>query len=274
MKVERQPLTTGKGSIGDYTFYQKKKEVIARTRRNEISEKQPDSIRIQSIPLANINNLWHRFPRDWKPVFNVGDEGMSNYNGFVSHARYTLPVYLTRHEAQYGDSVLVPVAVSGGLLPPIGVHREGNRFVTDIAVGDGAVGPATGAGDLAERILSRNWAFKKDDLLLIYFARQVVKASVGPRVFIAADVVSLDVYDRRCLAEVVGGFSGLHVCGGCLASGNIYEGGVAWVHLRRRRNGELLRSNQTLQVVNPLMDQYCSTQQRVESLKSYEKKRD
>ena len=269
MLLQKQPLISGPGRIGDLTFYLKDGQMIGRPRHNEMTGKRAENSRLQSLSIVNAANLWRSFPPGMQPKYQMLGTCRSDYNMFLACARYTRIVPLTKHESRGGAAVVVPVCVSGGMLPPVLTWWDGTAQVTDIAIGTLAVDDETVVAELAQAILAGNAGFAQGDELVCYHARQCVTREGKPYADFSVGVLPVDTGDGRNLRAVVRGCDGFANRGGRLGVGTPFEGGVAWVHRRTRRDGTLLLSPQHLLVHNPLIDTFDTEEHRREAILSY-----
>lgn len=258
-------MTGGTGRCGDLTVYRVKDDLICRTRRHYCSGYQKDFLRAQSVALANISNLWHRFPDKCKPCFTPLPEKRGNYQRFVAMAyKGGIPMYL---EKQSDASVVTSLAVSGGTLASVATHLEEGIAVTDIRIGDLPLEATTTVAELTEAVLELNPLFEKGDRLLFYKVLQKEDPH-GPYAEVTATELTLVLWDRRPLGEAVDDLTGFANRQGYLGATESVTGGVAWVHLRPKEEDIVLRSTQFLVVDNPLLATYSSPEQQRKAIAS------
>ena len=218
---------------------------------------------------TNQMNLWHCFPQAFRPVFEERRAGVSPINLFIAHGKCSDPVFLARHEAQNGACVLTPVVVADGTLPPIALSHDGVAPVTDLAVGALAVDADTTVAALSAAIVRGNGGFCFGDELLYYLGLQQWDAVHNmPVVEMRCSRLVLCRADNRTVVEATGGGAGFAVRGGRVAAAAEVQGGMAWVHVRRRPAG-LLCSSQRLLCNNPLIARYSGSEAMEAAGRSY-----
>ena len=270
MKLKQTPYVACTGTVDNLTLYERKGEVIGRIHSTGNKHKWQPAQCLSASNMANSAHLYKMFPQEWKPSFQFLQPGQNHYNRFLSFARHTPPVYLVKEEVESLSAVVVPVAVSDGVLPPIAAWWEADCAVTDLSIGP--VGSAEGltVRGLTEALLSRNGGWEEGDTLLFY---QVLQKVYGenppePRAQVLAAGVVLNLADNRPLEEVARWAKGFESVEGRLAHTAVADGGVAWVHLRKTEK-ECLRSPQRLLCRNPLIERYSTFERAMEVWKSF-----
>lgn len=272
MKLKPTPFLAWTGTVDNLTLYEREGQIIGRLHSSGDKYKRQPAQCLNASMMANSVHLYKWFPHDWKPGFQFLLPGQNNYNRYLSFARYTPPVYLTKWEVDCDAAVVVPVAVSDGVLPPIAAWWEDGCAVTDLALGPAGAADGLTVGGLTKALLERNGGWEEGDTLLFYQVIQKHDKSCDvPIVKVLAAGVTLSLADNRPLSEVARWAHGFESVGGRLAHTEVVDGGVAWVHLRpvEKEGKECLRSPQRLLCRNPLMERYGTYEQAVEVWKSY-----
>ena len=214
-------------------------------------------------------NLWRTFPKECRPMFEGRRAGVTDYNMFVSHNMQCGHVYLTRREAENGACVLTPVAVSDGTLPPIVLSHDGVAPVTDLAVGALTVDAGTTVAALSAAIVRGNGGYCFGDELVFFLGLQQWNTRLGlPEVAIHCTRLVLSSVDRRTVYDATAGGMGFAVRGGRLAAASEVQGGMAWVHVRRR-GGDVLLSSQHMLCSNPFIARYSGREALEAACRSY-----
>ncbi|MBO4752273.1 MAG: hypothetical protein J5526_05950, partial [Bacteroidales bacterium] len=172
MKKLAQPFVVKTGTIGDLTVYNKHGIYIGRVHKNFPRHKWQPAQCLSASNMANSSHLYKMFPEEWKPEFQFLLPGQNNYNRFLSFARHTPPIYLVREEVESFAAVVVPVAVSDGVLPPITAWWETDCVVTDLSIGPAGSADGLTVRGLTEALLSRNGGWEEGDTLLFYHVLQ------------------------------------------------------------------------------------------------------
>ncbi len=274
MKTNNFPaLLRPTGRCGDVTYYVRKGNIVARLRHNDAYHCNSLKSSAGCTTMSNTVRLWNRFPRAWKPSFMNKRDSQTDYNSFVSHARYGQAVYLDSLESQQGVTVLVSVAVSDGTLPTVELQVTDNTVLTDIVLNEMTFDTDTTVSALTAAVLENNPLYRAGDALLLYSACQRVAAGM-PQVTILASFLPLDRGDDRRLTALLGSGVTLLNAGGRLATPFGDGRGVAWVHLRPAANGAgWLRSTQWMEVRNTLAERYMTVEARDRAVGSYKKLR-
>lgn len=273
MQNNLTPFQAATGRCGDITYYSRKGYLVARVRRNDQMHCSSFERNANSVTMSNSVRLWKTFPRTWMPSFSKENDRTTDYNQFIAHARYGWQVYLGKYDSIRYITLLTPVAVSGGLLPPVKMEETDNSMLTNIILNDFILDDDTTVSAMAEAVLERNPLYRAGDALLLYNARQRMTTE-RPWVSISATFLPLDPCDSRRLSALLAHGVVLMNADGRLATPFGDGMGVAWVHLRPVSKGTgWLRSTQWMEVRNTLAERYMTDEARDRAVKSYEKLR-
>lgn len=272
MKLKPTPYVACTGTVDNLTLYERKGEIIGRLHSTGNKHKWQPAQCLVASNTANSIHLYRMFPEEWKPEFQFLLPGQNNYNRFLSFARHTPPIYLVREEVELFAAVVVPVAVSDGVLPPITAWWETDCVVTDLSIGPAGSAEGLTVRGLTEALLSRNGGWEEGDTLLFYHVLQHFSSDNPswsyPYAQVLAAGLTLSLADDRPLEEVARWAKGFESVEGRLAHTAVADGGVAWVHLRKSEK-ECLRSPQRLLCRNPLIERYSTFEQAMAVWKSF-----
>ena len=258
--------------VESLTVFHRCGDLVVRGRRNS-SYRDPatEEQLLGRMRFANQINLWRRFPKGFQPMFEGRRPGVSDYNMFVSHNMQSDPVYLTRHEAENRGCVLTQIAVSDGTLPSIALSHDGVAPVTDLSVGGLVAGSATTVAELSKAIVMNNSGYCFGDELVYYLGLQQWDAMLDiPVVEMRCARLVLCTKDSRSVAAATDGAAGFAVRGGLLAAAAAVQGGMAWVHVRRRAGG-LQLSGQRMVCSNPYIALFSGKEAFATACRSYGK---
>lgn len=259
------------GSIGEITFAQTEGGTIAKQKVPSHNKSQSFRQMRQRLQLRNIQNMWHRFDGTLRPCFEGRRPGQRDYDAFVSANMVLVPVYLTKEEAQSRGCVVADYQISRGSLAEIqhGVDA-GGMAVTDIALGDLAIGPETTVKEFADAVCANNSRhYQNMDRIVCFRCTQQVNAASGaPYADVVAEEVVLDRSDVATLLYDVCSEMCFSTVDGMLGGQMPVPGGMAWMH-SRMENEKLRVSTQRLVVDNDLLPQYQSKEHLAESIRSY-----
>ena len=165
------------GSVGDFTYRQTQDGTIV-TEKIQKGRKLPTlkqcRTRYQVTNLANLATVL-------LPAIRKGyKKGSRREVGAFVRANYNLePVFIPKYLADSNACIVVPCQLTSGSLPPVSnALGADNKVVTNIAVGNFAIGAATTIADLSNAIVSNNveW-FDGDQLSLVVATQKIVQTS-------------------------------------------------------------------------------------------------
>ena len=258
--------------VDSVTVFRRSGGLVVRSRRNSGYRDSASEEQLRRrMCFANQINLWRMFPKGFQPMFEGRRPGVSDYNMFVSHNMQSEPVYLKRREAENRGCVLTQIAVSDGTLPSIALSHDGVAPVTDLSVGGLAVGAATTVAELSKAIVLNNSGYCFGDELVYYLGLQLWDAMLDiPVVEMHCTRLALCTKDNRSVAAATDGAAGFAVRGGLLAAAAAVQGGMAWVHVRRRADG-LQLSGQRMVCSNPYIALFSGKEAFAMACRSYGK---
>mgnify|MGYP006988854177 CR=1 FL=1 len=273
MKTTQTPFGTTTGRCGDVSYYNRQGDMVARLRKNDCFHSHSVDRSANSVLMSNPVTLWKCFPSGWTPAFRRDSASVTDYNLFIAHARCSWPIYLDRIESMKCVSILTPMAVSGGVLPPVTLQMTEDTMLTDIVIGDLEIDGDTTVGQWSEAVLANNLLFYNKDALLLYNGIQSMNPDL-PQANIMATYLALDIHDEHRLTSLLPRRVTLLNAGGRLATGFGDGQGVAWVHLRpAAKGGEWMRSTQWMAVRNALAERYMTEEARDRAIYSYKRLR-
>lgn len=224
-----------KRTIGDITIYYKNGEEIYRKSHNDVGNRSKTVLQEATrCRMKNVQNLWTAFKVDgWIPRYQNKGKNQSDYNIFTSHTLHGINIYLPERESENYASVLVPLTISEGSLPPIGIEFDGTGVRSNISVGNMTVGQETKICDLARAIMFNNQGFQKGDTITFVACSQTLSPPFGyPRVRVRYCELALDLQDERPLSLLRHSAEAFSVREGYIAS-MVAEGACSWVHESR-----------------------------------------
>ena len=162
-----------RGSVGGYTYRQTKHGII-------VSEKIAKGRRMPTLAQCRVRYKLTNLANFAAVLFAALRFGFEKGSGnevakFVAANRGMQPVFIPKCLAASRACVVVPCQMTSGSLPP--VHNtldDGNRLVSDIAVGTLAIGASTTVGELSGAIVANNPDWRDGDRLTLVVATQRV----------------------------------------------------------------------------------------------------
>lgn len=183
-------------------------------------------------------------------AFTSRPSNRSSYNEFVSKNLNAVNIYLTKEMTQAGGCVVAPYQISDGTLPAIQISGQGVNAVTNIAVGQLAIGAETTIGELSAALVANNANIEYGMQLSYISAVQSTDPASG------YPVVSFGLYEITLSdsSELVSDYlpeQSYNVVGGFLAHGALVaDGGFAWILSKKDENGKLVASPQKMIVTS------------------------
>ena len=162
-----------RGSVGGYTYRQTKHGII-------VSEKIAKGRRMPTLAQCRVRYKLTNLANFAAVLFAALRFGFEKGSGnevakFVAANRGMQPVFIPKCLAASRACVVVPCQMTSGSLPP--VHNtldDGNRLVSDIAVGTLAIGASTTVGELSGAVVANNPDWRDGDRLTLVVATQRV----------------------------------------------------------------------------------------------------
>lgn len=262
------------GSMGDVTFRVcgGRQVMSSRVRRTTNPRTLPQML--QRVRFPNLVATYRAFRGGMKDCFErtgVAErrQPIPAYNRFIGANLQSLPVYLTREEAEAGGCVVAPYLVAEGSLPAIGARLSGGNVCTDVALGGLELSGATTVGGFAEAVVAGNPLFEYGDRIVFFKVLQLPAGADAPAcIRVSREEVVLDAADGSLLWEGRSA-DGFRTVGGALGCvGGEGWGACAYVHIREGSEGRLV-SSQRLVVSSPLTEAYTSSRARNRALSSY-----
>lgn len=161
------------GSVGDFTYRQTKYGTVVSEKIQSKDRKLPTltqcRTRYQVTNLANLGSIL-------LPAIQKGFQGAKNDLAAFISANYNLqPVFIPKYLAESKACIVVPCQLTSGSLPPVSNTLDAdNKVVSNIAVGNLAVGAATTIAELSNAIINANSDWRDGDQLSLIVATQKV----------------------------------------------------------------------------------------------------
>lgn len=201
----------------------------------------------QRTKMANLIAFYRNAQVLLKDSFTNRPVKQSGYNAFVAANLGLVDVFLSKEQVAAGACVVANYLISAGTLQPIQTYGAGISTRTNIALGDLVIGSATTIGEVSAAILANNQMFQAGDEITYLSFVQTTNANTG------APVVAFSYYSfvlNTADAQVFRDFMpevAASVSDGYLAHGsNIGSGAFAWLYSRKKADGSLNCSRQTL----------------------------
>lgn len=266
MAIVTNDISPMMGSVGAVTYYKVGNKVIAKQKNSrQASPTRSPMLMRQRTMVSNVVSVWNTLKEELRDCFEGNPQ--SAYNRFRALAYRGVAVYLPKQLAKVGCSVVAPYQISEGSLRSIAVTDCNGTMKTDIDLGNLVIDETTTVSDLTEAILRHNSDFHAGDTLTYLLLTQTLDHLNHPRTTPKWAVVRLDSRDDSLVWKRFG-TQGFATVGGSLGAAHPIEGGQAWIHRRRTRDG-ILSSSQHLEVSNALFEQYGSSEALKAAAKSY-----
>lgn len=264
-------LGYARGKVGDLVLTRVGGQQVQRaynaTPRNPKTKAQT----VQRTKLANLINLYRRGKNLLDHSFTNRKENQSSYNAFISRNINMVPVHLTRSQAAAAMSVVGPMVVSDGVIPPITITGGGVDAVTNISVPGLVIDENTTIAMVSRIIIANNPDWQEGDQLT--YVSVVQNGGVnGGYPFAQFSYFEMDINpsDGTLLRDIMPDYA-FSVVNGFVAHGAKFaDGGYCWIHSRKSASGALQASRQELILTsNTLFEQYSSESQLSEATRSY-----
>ena len=232
---------------------------------------------------ANYQLYARRLPRP----FENKPKCQTDYNLFVQSNYGLGPVFLTHRQVLSGACVLAPYMFSRGSLPTVAYGLDAyGLLVSDLSLGELAIGESTTVGELSQALISNNHDWHEGDEISFFHAVQVIDPYLEvPRARMNSCRLVLDTTDSELLSNIVlpAGFASVasnendNENGPSTGSGTYRLGmntplenaGAAWVHSRKRADGTIRVSTQYLFVASSILADYQSEEAFQRAAESY-----
>ena len=258
-----------KGSAGEFTFR-------GNSGRTIVSEKAASVKNVRSAAQQRVRMRWSNIVQMYKaisPLIDYGFEdkaqGVTDYNMFVKVNMQMPAVYLKKGDVTCGACVAAPYILTKGSIPAIEIFGEGSNCRTNISLSGLVIDESTTVGDFASAVI-KNKNFKQDDMISFFSVLQHINANTGvPYVNATVTSVALDTESQIPLWTLVNkaGFTSKN---GFLAHGeNEGDGVFCWVHTRKKSDGKLKVSTQSLIDNNSMLANYTSEHAYYVSVNTY-----
>lgn len=132
-------LGSSRNKVGSIVTYRMKGQDIARSMAAQVSNPRTAAQQTQRVKMANVVNMY-KVNRPWmeRLAFESKPTSWSVYNAFVSANLANNRVYLTKQQADRGDTIVAPYKMTEGTIPSI-IHSadttDPNTYATDLYIG-------------------------------------------------------------------------------------------------------------------------------------------
>jgi len=231
---------------------------------------QPESRTRKNMPnkLAMVNVMaMLRLMRDDVQEFFEGSLNKSYARGqYVRSNIRENRIFMTKEMKVHQSCILVKQCISHGTLDPINYHlANDNRVVSDIILTQN-ITPETRLCDFAKDVLDTNPQFMPSDIITLCLFTQNQPDAHGYHT-VSAKIVNIpldtecqDLFPTNLLCMADGRLALLHT---------LQNAAVAFVHKRSGSNGTNRASTQWLLCVNPLSEQYSTSEALDAAVESY-----
>lgn len=285
MAILKSGLGIFSGKIGGIRAWESNGRTIVASYDVKCRNPKTEAQMKQRLKLINILNNY----RVLKPALLENFEGIAgNRNAATFFRKYNLrqkPVWLTKTDALYHKVVLAPYCVSQGIIKPIEYSLSSAGLTSNIEVGTTVKEVTTDVTNLAHAILQNHEDWSNGDTLQIVAMRQSLKDNLksdSSRAEMEAVTLIMTTGKNQPLDSVVG-VNGLKSMGITIANhdGRLgidisnrsdYVYALALVHGRGTGIKRLLSTQNLVLSDTSIYDHYASSEQMVETLKSYKTK--
>lgn len=220
--------------------------------------------------LGNMAANFHLYARLPHP-FEHKPRHHSDFNLFVQANYGVHPVWLTHRQVLAGTCVLAPyMFCRGTLISIIGTVNADGVLVSDLSLGDLAIGELTTVGELSQALIDNNSDWREGDEISFFHAVQIIDTYLNePRARMNFCRLVLDTTDTELLRNIVLP-SGFATVDGKLGMNTpLVNAGAAWVHSRKRADGGHRVSTQFLHVASDILADFQSEEAFQQSAESY-----
>lgn len=262
-----------RGKVGNTTYYVEGGRQIARVSQNGSnygeSASRSEAQQFQRGKWGNLVNFY-KVSKAWMPkAFESKKRTQSDYNRFMQLNTPNARIYLTKNMYANGGCVADAFRISEGSLRPIGVVQSGNRYRTDLSLGDYTISAATSVGAFSLALLENNNHLRRNMQISFISYQQTLSPDNVPGLICTAYEVTLDTESSEVLANYLPNFCGVSVDGYLGTSDQISTGAFAYV-LSETINGKTSVSTQSLIAKNTsLIAEFSSAAAIAASIASY-----
>lgn len=263
-----------RGRSGQSTYYVANGRQIERPALNNsnygASARRSAAQQIRRVKWANLVNLY-KISSSWMPkAFESKKKGQTDYNKFMQVNVNNQNVALTRDEALNGAIVVCPVQLTQGSLTSISMTKQGNAYVSNLAVGNSFVIDATTTIGQLTTALVANTPFVSVGMQLSFVQYlQNVDANNIPHATCNFFEITLDSSSEELVVDYLPE-DALSVLNGFIATASDIDlGGFAYI-LSQKTNSGLKVSSQNLVTNNDtLVTKYTGAAQVNKAIDSY-----
>lgn len=244
-------MGTQRGKLGESVLYRAGGSQRQRAYISVVGNPRTDSQMKQRVKLANVVAMYRVLQNFCKDSFTNKLQRQSGYNAFVKANLAASNVFLSKDQAEVGASVAFPYVIGSGTLQPIIVTGTGVNAVTDIYVGDLAITDTTTVGAVSSAILANNQNFQAGDEITYISILQVNNPNTGvPQCSFSYYSFVLNTASTAVFRESMPAVAST-VRNGAIGHGDsVGSGAFAWVFSRKRADGSLNCSRQSLIVTS------------------------
>lgn len=263
-----------RGRSGQNTYYVANGRQIMRPALNNSnygeSARRSAAQQLRRVKWADLVNLY-KASAAWMPkAFESKKKGQTDYNKFMQVNVNNAVISLTKDEALNGAIVVAPVQLTQGSLPSVAVTKQGNAYVTNLAVGSGfAFGADTTIGQLTAALVT-NTSFVVEGMQLSFVQYlQNVDANNIPHATCVFYEVTLDAASADLVADYLPE-DALNVIGGFIATADDIDlGGFAYILSQKTATGLKVSSQGLVCNNDTLIAKYTGSAQVNKAIESY-----
>lgn len=274
MAIIRSAANTIKhGKVGETTFYTALGRQIARQSMNNsnfgTSASRTQSQQSNRVRWANLVNFY-KVSKGWmSKAFETKKTGQTDYNKLMSINVSASTVYLTRELAAAGAAVAADYIITQGSLPSVSVAKNGEKWVSSIALGSLQIGEETTVAAFTAAVVAANKTITDGMQISFISYMQDVDSMGVPRLICTPYEVTLDATNNSLLKDYLPTFCAQSLNGYLATSEDIAIGAFAYI-LSDQRGGKIQVSTQRLVTNNvSLMAEYSSAKALNAAVESY-----
>lgn len=271
--VRNQLALKMRGRVGAFSYYTESGRQIVRQAQNTTNygetARRTESQQMRRAKWGNLVNFY-KISKDWMPhAYETKKANQSDYNKFMSLNTDIVSCYLQKGQIAVGGCVVEPYIISEGSIRTIDVHKQGDVWRTDIAIGSLVISDNTTVAEFTAAILEKNPHIREGYQLSFISYQQDELPNQLPQVLCAAYEVTLNLEDNSYLREFLPEFCSRSLDGFVSTGDDISLGAFAYIW-STSVGGKTKVSTQTLINNNESMiEKYTTFQAYNASIQSY-----
>lgn len=262
-----------KGRVGDATYYVSKGQQIVRQARNDSnygeSARRSENQQVRRVMWANLVNFY-KASASWMPAaFESKKRGQTDYNKFMQVNMNGSRIALTKDQAAAGACVADAYLVTQGSLPSVEINQKGIAWYTNIGIGDLQIDAATTNAELTAAMEANNANIQEGMQISFVSYQQSLDAMGMPRVICRLYEITLSRTSTDKVWDFLPEFCATSVNKSLGTSGNISEGGFAYIVSDKRAGQVRVSTQQLITRNNELIYQFSSGEHVRKAMLSY-----